>query len=229
MRKLSLTRAIRSATIVAMSRYTELEKVALEYAELDSREVSLRRELAEVVAAKALKVRHLASFAHGAHPAANRLAITSNDAKQRVFDMLGGAPSRIFMTGEVIESLKLKRSTASVYLSELATEGRIRRIAKGKYQALHAAETEKGVNDDTAIPARIVALLDSEPNSSFSAPDIAKRFGESDSTNSIRGALSRLARDGKIEKVSHGKYKALAKSPKPSASTFTMPLRGDEF
>jgi hypothetical protein len=60
------------------------------------------------------------------------------------------------------------------------------------------------------IPERILALLASEPETTFDAPAIAKRFGVSDAVglNSIRGALSRLSRDGEIEKVGRGDYRA---------------------
>jgi hypothetical protein len=62
------------------------------------------------------------------------------------------------------------------------------------------------------IPERILALLASEPETTFDAPAIGKRFGVSDrmGLNSIRGALSRLASAKRIEKVGRGDYKHAA-------------------
>ena len=147
------------------------------------------------------------------------------DLKERVCEMVIAEPSKVFGIGEVIERLSLNRSTASVYLSELAKENRIKRLALGKYQAMPKAQsvtpTTKTVatnkTDYEMLPGRILALFAERPTQTFDAPTIARQFGLSGESNlnSIRGALSRLNRGGKISRTGRGGYKALA----PAAGT----------
>lgn len=203
-------------------------KIALEYAELDKREKSLSEEsrrilgeLKEVSAAKAEKLRLLTAGMNSDAPEANsKNDDDRDDKKESVYRLLVAKPSHIFPTAEVIKSLDLNRSTASVYLSELAKEGRIRRVKKGYYQSLPFGGAITTVSSTMpsipatagdALPERILALFESEPKTTFTALDICKRFGLSDpkDINAVRNALSRLARFDKIEKVSHGKYLAL--------------------
>jgi hypothetical protein len=197
-------------------------KLALEYAELDNRERSLSEEsrrilteLKDVSAAKAEKLRLLTAGMSSDAPVAHDE--DKDDKKESVYRLVVAKPSHVFSIAEVIRLLDLNRSTASVYLSELAKEVRISRIAKGQYQALKPSgftisnlTQSAPVSAGAAMPERILALLESEPATPFMAPEVCKRLGLDDSAvNAIRNALSRLSRDGKIEKVSHGKYKAL--------------------
>jgi hypothetical protein len=193
-------------------------KTALEYAELDAREKSLREELRVVSAAKAEKLKLLTSGMNSEAPEANddkKDDEKKDDKKESVCRTVTAKPSHIFPTAEVIKATGLNRGTVSVYLSELATAGRIRRIKKGQYQALppsgFTVMNPARLDEPLTKPDRVLALLKSEPETMFTAPIISKRFGFSSKKdlNAVRNALSRLGRDGKIRKASHGKYQAL--------------------
>jgi hypothetical protein len=203
---------------------SELEKLALEFAELAGREGKLSAEskriaseLAEVSAAKADALRRLAG-ANGENGNGSRQKPQDAGAKERVLQMLTSNPSHVFGSAEVVTKLGLTRGTASVYLSELAKEQRIARVGNGRYQGIqqgsHHRSTAVSPTSSTAtaapLPERIQTLFASEPGVAFDAPTIGVRFGTTDATtvNSIRGALSRLSRDGKIEKVNRGGYRA---------------------
>lgn len=198
-------------------------KLALKFAELDIREGSLGEqsrqindELKAVSTEKAEILRLLIAGMNGEASDTKDGKDDKDDKKESVYRLVAAKPSHIFPTAEVIKALGMNRSTASVYLSELAKGGRIARISKGKYQALQSATptTERSITakeyTTDATPDRVLTLLNSEPETTFTAPEIGTRFRLDESgTNAIRNALSRLGRDGKIEKVSHGKYRAL--------------------
>jgi len=205
----------------------DIEKLAVEIAELAKREAVLSDESARILdelnavrAAKAEKLQRLASGSNGSSPGTPAKTLQGGlaDAKERVYGVVVAAPTRVFTTSDVSSELGLKRNTTSVYLSELAKEGRITRLAAGKYRARPSGNANdvgstvtatSSTVQDGAWPAKIASLLASAPQRIFSAPDIARHFKVSDeaSINTIRGTLSRLQRGGKITKTGHGGYR----------------------
>jgi hypothetical protein len=67
--------------------------------------------------------------------------------------------------------------------------------------------------DLNSLPSRILEVLDSKPDHSFEAPEIAVALGMAGKVPHIRSALFRLRRAGKIRKIREGKYRALATGP----------------
>jgi predicted transcriptional regulator of viral defense system len=198
---------------------------AIKYVELVTRAESLmaesRRihdELKVVTAEKAEMLRLLTAGMSSDAPATkDDEDDKKDDKKESVYRLVVAKPSHIFPTAEVIKALGMNQSTASVYLSKLANGGRITRVSKGKYQALQPGGQPTATRPATAkeyvigaMPDRVLALLNSEPETIFVAQEIISRFGlDETNLNAVRNACSRLARDTKIKKVSHGKYQAL--------------------
>jgi hypothetical protein len=62
------------------------------------------------------------------------------------------------------------------------------------------------------LQGRIIALLDSKPDESFTTASVTTLLGAN--KNSVGPLLSRAVSDGKIERRSHGEYSALRKGVK---------------
>jgi predicted transcriptional regulator of viral defense system len=201
---------------------SEIEKLAIEVAELATREVALAAEMSDVATSKAEKLRQLAS---GSTASVIARAVTTvraapsgeSGAKERVYQALNAKPSHVFTSNELVKSLGMNRSTASVYLSELAKDDRIDRVSNGRYRARRtgAQHPPAASAPRETFPDRIIALFASDPGAIYDAPAIAAHFGVTDAVglNSIRGALSRLNRDGKIRKSGRGDYTAAEENP----------------
>ena len=72
-----------------------------------------------------------------------------------------------------------------------------------------------------SLAERILGLFDDRPDMELGAGDIANHFGLIGDTarNTIRGTLSRLNSEGRIKKVSYGKYRRRDDDSSPGVRT----------
>lgn len=74
-----------------------------------------------------------------------------------------------------------------------------------------------------SVPSRIIRFLEETPNKSYRAEEIAEAIGEASNIKTVRGALARMAKDGKIGKHGRGRYRAKRTLSSSTESSVTVP------
>lgn len=96
-----------------------------------------------------------------------------------------------------------------------ATRERLRRMEEELVQLVpdedaapaSPAISDNGGDDSASIASRVVQLFGVHQGQQFGASVVAKKLGLKN-PNSLRGTLHRLAKEGRIDRVDRGKYRA---------------------
>lgn len=96
---------------------------------------------------------------------------------------------------EQIAELKFKRESLMDLLKEKPSRQRTSKV--------RASTTSQNGESRTA---RILGILDADPEKTFTAKELAKLMGEE--VNAIRGAISNLAKSSKLTRVGRGSYQS---------------------
>jgi hypothetical protein len=120
---------------------------------------------------------------------------------------------------EVLEDLRQMKADAEAGI--LAIE---RLMSRTQVTAPTVAEPRITANpvgpaeghDDASVPQRVVQFLESQPGKSFTIADIVQGVGI-EKVQTLRGALGRLVKSGKIGRHGRGRYRAPRPKTQPDS------------